>query len=82
MIYRDIPVGEKTATEKAIIAALHTRDVWQRRQKHSSEETVNPTMQTGLPKLSDMYGNNNSAQGKYESPRHSRSGSENKTKYS
>jgi len=57
-------VGEKSATEKAMIEALQSREVWQRRaslqypqnnqNQHGSSSP--PTTQIGLTKLSDMYG--------------------------
>ena len=58
-------MGEKTATEKAIIEALQARDVWQRQKareqsrsksiEHGPSSTT-PTTQIGFTKLSDMYG--------------------------
>jgi len=54
-------VGEKTATEKAIIDALQTRDVWQRRKslQHSlpkSSEPSTPTTHMDFIKMSERYG--------------------------
>jgi len=57
-------VGEKTATEKAIIEALQARDVWQRQKAREQSRSKSiehgpsstPTTQIGFTKLSDMYG--------------------------
>ena len=58
-------VGEKSATEKAIIEALQARDVWKKRKSlpHSQQHKISehgppstPTTQFGFTKMSDMYG--------------------------
>ena len=81
-------VGEKSATEKAIIEALRQRDIWARRKalhhpqpktsEHSSSTT--PTTQIGLTKLSDMYGSD-SAKYTEELPPGYQSGSGGRTKH-
>ena len=70
-------MGEKSATEKAIIEALQIRDVWQRRQslqypqpksnEHGPSST--PTTQIGFTQMSNMYGSD-SPKNTDESPRY------------
>ena len=69
-------MGEKTATEKAIIDALQARDEWQRRKslQHTLSKSTKPSTPTthmGFTKMSDMYGGD-SPKGIEESSYHSK----------
>ena len=81
-------MGEKSETEKAIIEALRSREVWQRRKplhhpQSKSYERGSPsttTTQIGLIKLSDMYGSE-SAKNTNESPPNTQNGSGSRRKH-
>lgn len=81
-------VGEKSETEKAIIEALRSREVWQRRKplhhpqpkSYERSSSSTPTTQIGLTKLSDTYGSD-SAKNTDEWSQNYQNGSGSRTKH-